>query len=48
MSDLRPAGVAKIDGVRQSVLTSGDYIDQGEAVIVVQHTPGRIVVEKAE
>ena len=48
MSDLRPAGVAKIDGVRQSVLTSGDYIDKGEAVIVVQHTPGRIVVEKDE
>ncbi len=48
ITDLRPAGVAKIDGVRQSVLTSGDYINKGETVVVVQHTPGRIVVEKAE
>ncbi len=48
MTDLRPAGTAKIDGARQSVLTSGDYIDKGDVIIVVQHTPGRIVVEKFE
>ena len=48
MTDLRPAGVARIDGVRQSVLSSGDYINKGEPVVVVQHSPGRIVVEKDE
>lgn len=45
---LRPAGTAKIDGVRYSVLSSGSYIDKDDEVIVVEHTPGRIVVEKKE
>jgi len=45
---LRPAGSAKIDGVRYSVLTSGAYIDKGDEVVVVAHTPGRIVVDIVE
>jgi membrane-bound serine protease (ClpP class) len=43
---LRPAGVAVIGGVRQSVVSSGAYIERGTSVVVVEHTPGRIVVEE--
>jgi membrane-bound serine protease (ClpP class) len=46
MSDLRPAGIAAIDGGRQSVVSSGEYIEKGTAVVVVEHTPGRVVVEE--
>jgi len=46
ISDLRPAGIAIIDGVRQSVVSSGEYINKGAGVVVVEHTPGRIVVEE--
>lgn len=42
---LRPAGVVKIDGVRYSVISSGAYIASGSDIIVIEHTPGRIVVE---
>ena len=45
-SDLRPAGIAIIDGVRQNVMSSGAYIEKGAAIVVVEHTPGRIVVEE--
>lgn len=48
VTDLRPAGTARIEGRRQSVLSSGAYIESGDDIIVVEHTPGRIVVEKAE
>ncbi|MBT3319149.1 MAG: nodulation protein NfeD [Clostridia bacterium] len=48
MTILRPAGTAKIDGLRQPVLSSGAYIDKGDEVVVVEHTPGRIVVEKKD
>lgn len=43
---LRPAGVAIIGGVRYSVVSSGAYIERGRSVMVVEHTPGRIVVEE--
>lgn len=43
---LRPAGVAIIGGTRQSVVSSGMYIEKGRPVVVVEHTPGRIVVEE--
>ena len=46
ISDLRPAGIAAIDGERQSVVSSGAYIIKGAAVVVTAHTPGRIVVEE--
>jgi membrane-bound serine protease (ClpP class) len=45
-SDLRPAGIAEIDGKRQNVVSSGAYIEKGKPVVVVEHTPGRIVVEE--
>ena len=48
LTDLRPAGTAKIDGVRYSVLTSGDYIEKGSGIVVIEHTPGRVVVDVSE
>lgn len=46
LSVLRPAGVAEIDGARQSVMSSGAYIEKGAQIVVVEHTPGRIVVQE--
>lgn len=46
LSVLRPAGIADIDGERRSVISSGAYIEKGAAIVVVEHTPGRIVVEE--
>ena len=43
---LRPAGIAQIGGERHSVVSSGMFIAPGSAVVVVAHTPGRIVVEE--
>lgn len=43
---LRPAGVAKIEGERHSVLSTGAYISEGRNIKVVEHTPGRIVVDE--
>lgn len=45
---LRPAGTARIDGVRMSVVSSGAYIAAGSEIVVVEHTPGRIVVEEPD
>lgn len=42
---LRPAGVAIIGGARLGVVSSGMYIEKGQTVVVVEHTPGRIVVD---
>ena len=46
LSVLRPAGIADIEGERHSVVSSGAYIEKGTAIVVVEHTPGRIVVEE--
>jgi membrane-bound serine protease (ClpP class) len=45
-TDLRPAGYARVDGVRLEVVSNGAYIVKGSAVAVVGHTPGRIVVDE--
>jgi len=45
-SVLRPAGVVVIGGMRYSVVSSGAYIERGRPVVVVEYTPGRIVVEE--
>ncbi len=45
---LRPAGTARIDEMRYSVISSGAYITKGAKIIVVEHTPGRIVVEEQD
>lgn len=44
-TDLRPGGIATINGKRQTVVSRGDFIDSGTR-IVVAHTKGnRIVVD---
>jgi len=43
-SDLRPAGVALIDGRRADVVTRGEMIDKGTKIRVVDVAGNRIVV----
>ncbi|MFD2672385.1 NfeD family protein [Marinicrinis sediminis] len=45
LSDLRPSGVAIINGVRTDVVSSGGYIDEGSAIRVIQVEGTRVVVE---
>jgi membrane-bound ClpP family serine protease len=48
ISDLRPAGVARLSGQRHDVTTCGGFIDQG-CKVVVDHVEGnRIFVRPAE
>ncbi len=44
---LRPAGTARIEGSSYSVVSSGMFIPEGTRIVVLEHTPGRIVVEEA-
>lgn len=46
LSDLRPSGVADIDGERVDVVTLGDYIRRGEPVEVVRDDTYRRVVRR--
>jgi len=46
LSDLRPAGKAEINGRRMDVVTEGDYIEKGAAVVVEEAHGSRIVVRK--
>jgi len=43
---LRPAGVADLDGQRVDVVSDGEYIDPGEAIIVTRVDGNRIVVRR--
>ena len=45
---LRPAGVAEFGDERVEVETDGDYIAQGQPVVVVDVQMGRVVVEEVE
>jgi len=45
VTDLRPAGFARIGGKRFEVVSSGAYIEKGTSITVVRHTPGRIEVD---
>ncbi len=45
LTDLRPAGFARINGVRTEVISSGAFIEKGTQVTVIKHTPGRIEVD---
>lgn len=47
-TDLRPAGIALIDGRRVDVLTRGDYIEEGTPVVVTAVTGNQVVVRKRE
>lgn len=46
LTDLRPAGFARIDGKRIEVVSSGGYINKGAKIIVVKYTPGRVEVDE--
>jgi membrane-bound serine protease (ClpP class) len=47
-SDLRPAGVARIDGQRVDVVTQGDFIPVGSKITVLRVEGNRIIVALAE
>lgn len=46
LTDLRPSGTIRINGNRIDVVSRGDYIDKGEAVIVIKVEGSRVVVKK--
>jgi membrane-bound serine protease (ClpP class) len=46
VSDLRPSGVAQIEGNRVDVVTRGEMIAQGDRVRVRQVEGNRVVVER--
>lgn len=48
LSDLRPGGIATIQGQRVDVVTEGDYIAAGEPIVVVLDERYRRVVRRAE
>ena len=47
LTQLHPAGAARIDGERLDVVTSGEFIEAGVAVRIVEARGSRIVVQKA-
>ena len=46
LTDLRPSGVGQFDGRRVDVVTDGEYLDQGSALIVTRAEQFRSVVAK--
>lgn len=48
VSDLRPAGVAEIDGRRVDVMSEGMLVPAGESVRVIDVRSGRVVVRAME
>ena len=47
LTPLRPAGAARIDGQHVDVVTSGEFIDVGAPVQVIEAHGNRLVVQKA-
>lgn len=47
LSDLRPSGVADIEGERVDVVTEGDYVRRGERIEVIRDDRYRRVVRRA-
>ncbi|MEX2535791.1 MAG: NfeD family protein [Trueperaceae bacterium] len=47
LSDLRPAGVARLQGDRMDVVTQGDFVSAGRTVEVLRVEGNRIVVREA-
>jgi membrane-bound serine protease (ClpP class) len=47
LNALRPSGAARINGQRLDVVTSGEFIEAGEAVQIVEAHGNRLVVAKA-
>lgn len=48
LSDLRPSGVAELDGERVDVVTTGEYIAAGDTIVVVRDEGYRRLVERAK
>jgi membrane-bound ClpP family serine protease len=48
VTDLRPAGIAVINGKRVDVVTRGDYLEKDSAIIVTTVTGNQIIVRKKD
>ena len=48
VTDLRPAGIAVINGKRVDVVTRGDYLEKDSAIIVTAVTGNQIIVRKKD
>jgi len=48
VTDLRPAGIALINGKRVDVVTRGEYIEKDSAIIVTTVTGNQIIVRKKD
>ena len=46
VTQLRPAGIAKIESNRVDVVTNGEFIDAGTKIIVTDIQGRRIIVKK--
>jgi len=47
-TDLRPAGIAVINGKRVDAVTRGDYLEKDDAIIVTAVTGNQIIVRKID
>jgi membrane-bound serine protease (ClpP class) len=47
VSDLRPSGIARIEGRRLDVITHGDYIEKGATVTVISVEGNQVIVAAA-
>ncbi len=45
---LRPSGIAEVDGEPYDVVSEGQFIDQGTAVVVIRINTNSLVVEKVQ
>lgn len=45
-SDLRPAGIALIDGRRMDVVSEGEFIRKGDTIQIAAIKDGKIIVRK--
>jgi membrane-bound serine protease (ClpP class) len=48
VTDLRPAGIAVINGKRVDVVTRGEYLEKDAAIIVTTVTGNQIIVRKKD
>ena len=48
ITDLRPAGIAVINGKRVDVVTRGEYLEKDSAIIVTTVTGNQIIVRKKD
>ena len=48
VTDLRPAGIAVINGKRVDVVTRGEYVQKDSAIIVIEVTGNQIIVRKKD